>query len=86
MQKFSLQVGHGSNITTGKRRKDYFNSFPASLINISLLMNIILKFKFFISNNRDGLLLKYMINFMMIISVNWCCYNTIILSVAYPSI
>lgn len=57
MQKISLQVLHGSNIIVGKRRKDYLNSFPARLINISLLMNIILKFKFFSSKSRDDLLL-----------------------------
>lgn len=57
MQKSSLQVLHGSNITMEKRR--LLHSFPASLINISLLMNTILKFKFFSSNSRDGLLLKY---------------------------
>lgn len=85
MQKSSLQVLHESNIAIRKRRKGYLSSFPAGLIDISLLMNTILKFKFFSSKTRDGLLLKYMINFMVVTSVNEYCYKTIILPVTYAS-
>jgi len=78
MQKFSLQELHYSNVAIRKRLQDYLQFFSMfskysfvgeSHFDVQVVQLV----------NKDGVLLKYLINFMLIISATLYYYKTIIL-------